>query len=341
MKGFYLTANQLTELREAHRKARRKNAAAAYKINAVILLGTGWNFIKVKEALLLNEDTLKSYVSRYQEGGILALLETNYKGGVCRLTESELDLLVEELDTNVHLTSASVCNFIEKEFDEKYTESGVRDLLNRLGYTYKKPKLVPGNPDTEVQEIFIEQYEDFMLKKDSDTEVLFLDAVHPEHNPMPAYGWIKKGEKKELKTNSGRERLNLHGAINAETMQVTIIESETVNSESTINLLSAIECAYPASKEIQVILDNAKYHYSLEVQEYLKDSRVKLVFLPSYSPNLNLIERLWKFFKGKVLYNHYYKSLSDFRKSCIDFFKNIGDHYDELRSLMSGGFEMV
>ena len=215
----------------------------------------------------------------------------------------------------------------------------MRDLLNRLGYTYKKPKLVPGSPNHEAQEIFIEQYEDFMLNKSSDIEVLFLDAVHPEHNAMPAYGWIKKGEKRELKTNSGRERLNLHGAINAETMQVTIIESETVNAESTLNLLSAIEYAYPNSKEIHVILDNAKYHYSWDVKKYLKSSRIKLVFLPSYSPNLNLIERLWKFFKGKVLYNHYYKNLSEFRKSCINFFRNIGDHYEELCSLMSGGFE--
>lgn len=341
MKGFYLTASQLSELREAHKKARRSNAAAAYKINAVILLGTGWNFAKVKEALLLDEETLRSYVSKFQEGGISALIHTNYIGGACRLSAGEVEWLREELDTNVHLTTSSVCNFIENEFDEKYTLSGARDLLYRLGYTYKKPKLVPGNPNLEAQEIFIAQYEDFMLNKPADTEVLFIDAVHPEHNAMAAYGWIKKGEKKELKTNSGRERLNLHGAINSETMQVTIIESETVNSESTIHLLSAIEYAYPASKEIYIILDNAKYHYSLEVKEYLKSSRVKMIFLPSYSPNLNLIERLWKFFKKKVLYNHYYKSLKEFRKSCVNFFKNIGDHYDELSSIMAGGFEAL
>ena len=341
MKGFYLTSEQLVELHEAHKKARRTNAPAAYKINAVILLGSGWSFVRVKQALLLDEETLRSYVQRFQEGGIPTLVKTNYKGGASRLTESELNCLVDELDTNVYLTTSSVCDFIETEFDERYTESGVRDLLNRLGYTYKKPKLVPGNPNLDAQEVFIDQYEDFMLNKPYNIEVLFLDAVHPEHNAMPAYGWIKKGEKKELKTNSGRQRLNLHGAINAETMQVTIIESETVNAESTLNLLSAIEYAYPASEEIHVILDNARYHYSWEVKEYLESSRVKLVFLPSYSPNLNLIERLWKFFKSKVLYNHYYKNLNDFRKSCIDFFKNIGNHYDELCSLMSGGFEAL
>ncbi|NNM58374.1 MAG: hypothetical protein HKM04_00980 [Legionellales bacterium] len=55
-----------------------------------------------------------------------------------------------------------------------------------------------------------------------------MDAVHPEHNALAAYGWIKRGEKRELKTNSGRERLNLHGAINAETHQINLIESTRV-----------------------------------------------------------------------------------------------------------------
>ncbi len=341
MKGFYLTEEQLSELYDAHRKMRRSNASAAYKINAVILLGTGWTLAKVKEALLLDEETLRNYVKRYQTGGIDFLIETNYKGSESRLTDAEIERLMSELDTNVHLTTQSVIHFVEKEFGETYTSSGMRDLLHRIDYEYKKPKLVPGNPDIDAQEIFVQQYEEFMLGKSGDTEVLFLDAVHPEHNAMPAYGWIKRGETKKLKTNSGRERLNLHGAINAETLQVTIIESDTVNAESTINLLIAIEQAYPLSQEIYVILDNARYHYSKEVRNYLENSRIKLVFLPSYSPNLNLIERLWKFFKKKVLYNHYYKNLQDFRKACINFFRHIDEYHDELQSLMSGTFEIL
>ena len=215
------------------------------------------------------------------------------------------------------------------------------DLLHRIGYEYKKPKLVPGNPDIEAQEIFSQQYEAFMESKSADTEVLFSDAVHPEHNAMAAYGWIKRGEKRELKTNSGRERLNLHGAINAETYQVTMIESKTINADSTVDLLTAIEQAYPLSKEIYVILDNARYHYAKAVKEFVTESRIKLIFLPSYSPNLNLIERLWKFFKKKTLYNRYHKNIKVFRKVCIEFFRHIEIHRDEIASIMSGGFELA
>jgi transposase len=337
VKGFYLPPNELSELRIAHRSEQHKRSA--YKINAVILLGSGWNLKKVKEALLLDEETLRNYVERYREGGIENLVKTDHKGSVSHLKIEEIEKLCEELETSIYLTTNAVVSYVEKEFNVSYKPSGMRDLLHRLGYEYKKPKLVPGNPDHEAQEIFVEQYEDFMLKKPNDVEVLFMDAVHPEHNGMAAYGWIKKGAKRELKTNSGRQRLNLHGAMNAETLQVTVIESETVNADSTINLFEIIEQAYPLSSRIIIILDNAKYHYSKEVKAYLENSRIQLAFLPSYSPNLNLIERLWKFFKKKVLYNKYYENLDSFRKACINFFSNINNFHDELSSLMSHYFE--
>lgn len=133
----------------------------------------------------------------------------------------------------------------------------------------------------------------------------------------------------------------MHGALNIETLDITIIESKTVNAESTINLLQTIEQKYFMSKEIIVILDNARYHYSKEVKAYLLESKIKLVFLPSYSPNLNPIERLWKFFKKMVLYNTYYEDVNAFREACIHFFKNIDNYYDELSSLLQADFDLA
>jgi len=68
----------------------------------------------------------------------------------------------------------------------------MRDLLHREGYTFKKPKLVPGNPDIQAQENFVHYYEEFMETRSNDIEVGFVDTVHPEHNTMAGYGWIKK-----------------------------------------------------------------------------------------------------------------------------------------------------
>lgn len=337
MKDFLLSKEQLAELRAAHRS--EKNKHAAYRINAVILLGSGWKLKQVREALLLDDETLRSYIEKYKSGDIEELIKTNYSGRASQLEDLQLKKLNEELDDKIYMTTSAVIEYVEKSFRVRYSVSGMRDLLHRLGYEFKKPKLVPGNADPQAQEIFTEQYEKFMEKKGSDVEVLFADAVHPEHNTMAAYGWIKKGERRCLPTNSGRERLNLHGAINVETNEMTVIESPTIDKDSTLQLLELVEQKYPKAKEIVVILDNARYHYSKEVRAWLAGRKLRLVFLPTYSPQLNLIERVWKFFKKKVLYNQYYETLQDFRTAAIGFFRNIGQYSDELTSLLDGGFE--
>lgn len=338
MKNYYLPKKNLDALRIAHKIAREKNGAD--RIKAVYLLGSGWAIKRVREALLLDEDTLRNYMRLYEEGGLKRLIE-NYKGSEPLLSEKQIAILQKELDGEIYLTTQAVVAYVEKQFLIKYSQSGMRDLLHRVGYEYKKPKLVPGNPDHEAQEIFAQQYEEFMLTKADDIEVLFVDAVHPQHNTMAAYGWIKKGETRELKTSSGRERLNLHGAINAETFEMTVIESDTVDADSTLQLLEMLENKYAVASAIFVILDNARYHYSRSVQEFLKNSRIKLVFLPSYSPNLNLIERVWKFFKKKVLYNTYYENISGFREACIQFFSTVGNYKTELSAIMNSEFELA
>jgi len=290
--------------------------------------------------LLIDDETLRSYVDKYQQGEIEELLQTNYSGRQVNLDDKQLKFLRLELDDNIYLTTGAIINFVFDNFNVSYSVSGMRDLLHREGYAYKKPKLVPGNPDREAQEDFVQYYEEFMETKDSNVEVLFIDAVHPQHNTMAGYGWIKKGETRKLKTNSGRQRLNLHGAINIETMEMTLIESETINRDSTVQLLEILDQKYFYSKEIIVILDNAKYHYSEEVKNVVEQSsRLKLVYLPTYSPELNLIERVWRYFKKKVLYNKYYENLAEFRKATIKFFQNFGDYAEDLGSLLGGGFE--
>jgi transposase len=94
MNGFYLMPTQLAELRIAHKSESYKRSA--YKINAIILLGTGWKLKEVKEALLLDEETLRDYVKRYQSGGIEELISTHYHGSESRLTIEESQALCTE-----------------------------------------------------------------------------------------------------------------------------------------------------------------------------------------------------------------------------------------------------
>lgn len=209
---------------------------------------------------------------------------------------------------------------MEETFAVVYTVSGMTALLHRLGYVYKKPELVPGKADREAQEAFLAQYEELNKNKGENDVILFMDAVHPLHNPALGYGWIKRGQDREVPSNTGRRRLNINGAVDLERLEPVVRYDDTIDATSTIALFEQLLLAYAYATCIYVICDNARYYRSKAVQEYPKDSRIKLVFLPAYAPNLNLIERLWKFFKKQVLYNRYYETFGDFRNACEGFF---------------------
>lgn len=221
------------------------------------------------------------------------------------------------------------------------TVIGITKLLHRLGFVYKKPKLVPAKADVVKQQQFLDEY--FKLKseiKDED-QIYFLDATHPTHNTRPSYGWILKGAEKLIKSNTGRDRLNLNGALNAKTHKIVLREDKKINSISTINLLDQILDKH-SSGRIYLIWDNARYYYCKDVQTYLKHHpRLIPKFLPSYSPNLNLIERLWRLFHQKILYNHYYETFSEFKQAVLGFFDNLHHYKKEMRTLLTDNFQLV
>ena len=173
-------------------------------------------------------------------------------------------------------------------------------------------------------------------------KVYYADGTHPQHNTHCSYGWIKKGQNKEIKTNTGRQRININGLINAhDPTDVLIEESASINAQSTIALLQKLEQNNSSLETIYVVADNAKYYRNRLVQEFLETYRVKILFLPPYAPNLNQIERLWRFLKKIVLYNKYYETFSEFRKAILDFFKNIKRYKPQLESLLTLNFHTL
>jgi transposase len=119
--------------------------------------------------------------------------------------------------------------------------------------------------------------------------------------------------------------LNLSGAIDIITKRVFAKEDLTLNAFSTIAFLNGLEAVYPEAKKIHVFCDNAKYYKNKDVASYLVHSKIEMHFLPPYSPNLNPIERLWKFMNEKILYNKYYEKFSTFRETVLCFLISLAD----------------
>ena len=338
METFSLTAAELKALREEHKQMAYRTDA--YRINAIILLGTGWTQAQVSEALLLDERTIRRYVKAYREDGIEGLLAVGFQGGQCHLSPKQITQLDEHLQDNLYTHVRDIRQYIQTAFGVTYSISGATQLLRRLGFVYKKPKHVPGKADRNAQEVFIEQYEDLKTHKRPEDPIYFADAAHPQHNSVPAYGWIKKGQEAEIKANCGRHRLNINGAIDVASLKVVARFANSINAASTINLFKQIERKHRTAKTIYVIADNARYYRSRNVKTYLETSRIKLIFLPAYSPNLNLIERLWKYFRKVVMHNRYYQGFPDFTEAAESFFSNIKEHRNALRSLLTENFHL-
>jgi hypothetical protein len=188
--------------------------------------------------------------------------------------------------------------FVEREFGLVYeSRSGLIALLStcrsmhRLGLEYHKPDVISRKLDVAKQKDFIERHDKLLNSLGNDEAVLFVDAVHPTHAARPVGCWAPKREKLAIEQTSGRERINIHGAINLETGETGMIDVETVNAASTITLLEATEALYPMLALIHVFLDNARYHHAKLVQDWLArpECRIKLHFIPTYCPHLNPI----------------------------------------------------
>ena len=171
-------------------------------------------------------------------------------------------------------------------------------------------------------------------------KVYFVDAAHLLHNAVPSQGWIKRGTTVELKTNSGRNRLNVLGAYSPDDHTLVSIDgTESCDAELVCQLLRKVRATNPG-KRLLLVLDNARYQRAAIVQALAKRLRIRLLFLPPYSPNLNLIERFWKFLRKQVLRNTYYATFAEFRAAIQRLLANLDTYAEELSTLMTERFHL-
>ena len=339
----FLSDNEVLELKKAHKGSKEKRVAD--RIKTILLLNSGYSYEEISKILLFDDSTLRSYYELYVSHGIQGLITFNYKGGTSYLNIDQLKELDQHLQIHTYLRAIEIREYIKQIYGIEYSLEAVRALLIRLHFVYKKPKHVPSKADEEKQKKWVAEYEDLKANKNLEDKIYFIDGVHPQHNSMASYGWIKKGKEKHLKANTGRERLNLNGALNIEDLQnisITIREDPIINAQSTISLFEQIK-EQQSIGIINIICDNARYYRCNLVQEYLKDNpRIKILFLPPYSPNLNIIERLWKFFRKQILYNKYHENIFSFRQKTFSFFDNISIiHKAELATLLIDNFQII
>lgn len=334
-----LSKPEIVLLKELQRNEKYKKDYV--KITTILMLNMGMSPELISSSLGVDDSTVRRYNAKYIELGLDKYLESNYHINTGKLSIEQKEILKLELRTNFHQNSRAICEWIEREFEIKYTPEGIVPLLHRLGFSYKKTKQEPCDYDMEKQLEFIEEFYSRNSTLKETEAIYFSDAVHPQHNTRSSYGWILKGEEKEIKAVSGRKRININGLLNAnDVTDIIAIESPTINMQSTLLLYKELELRNPNKTKIYVICDNARYYKNKELSEWLKTSKIEQIFLPPYSPNLNIIERLWKFLKKEVINSTFYRTFKFFKESVMGFFENIGKYQKELESLLTLNFHV-
>jgi transposase len=165
-----------------------------------------------------------------------------------------------------------------------------------------------------------------------------MDAAHFVYGAFLGMVWCFM--RMFIPSPSGRKRFNVLGVLNAVSKEVITLTNETyINAQSVCQLMLQV-VQYYGSKPITIVLDNARYQRCALVQSFAADLGIELLFLPSYSPQLNLIERYWRFLRNKCLYSKFYPDFTQFKRAiqrCITFAPY--EYGDELESWMAWNFQ--
>jgi transposase len=332
-----LSEAQRIELRKQHKRERDKRICD--RIKAVLLMDKGWSPCKIAEALMLDEVTIYRHIQDYKT---LNKLKPENGGSVEKLSLEQSETLEKHLEESSYTKVKAICAYVNATFDVEYTIAGMHSWLKAHRFAYKKPKGIPAKADKALQEAFVKAYEIMKQATPVDEPILFMDSSHPTQETKFSYGWIRKGKDKLIPTTASRTRVNISGALDLKNMKLVSDTFETINSDSVGVFLREIETAYPTAPCIHVFCDQASYHKSDQTRRLIQHSRIKLHFLPPYSPNLNPIERLWKVMHEHVSNNRYFKAAKEFRDQ-IDEFLNITfpQIASALRSTITDKFQIL
>lgn len=328
-------------LRQAQRACRGK--AGYVPVTVLLMLDRGRAVAAIAEDLGLDEATVYRYAQTYRLKGLSGYLAAEQPGYWGLLSSAQLAGLCQELNQTLYTDCRAIADWLAATYQVRYSVSGLTDLLHRLGYSYKLTTAVPCQADAAAQTAFLTDTLVPLLAQAAagETVVYFADAAHPTHNTRATHVWTETGKERPLLTVSGRERVKLNAALNAHCpTQVQLDETACVNAQSTQRLYEQLLAAHPEGP-IHVICDNARYYKNKDLTTWLADKRLVQVFLPPYSPNLNLIERLWKFLRQKIINTAFYRTKGQFKAAVLDFFDRLPEFGPELASRMKLKFHVL
>lgn len=286
-------------------------------------------------------NTVTNTLKEYREGGLTASLRVNFYQPQSTMTEHKRSL--EEVFTAHPPASVKEAQQrLKEQTGIERSPSQVRTFLHRLGLKPRKVGMIPAKADSEQQQNFLDQQ---LLPRLAEAQagrraVFFGDAAHFVLAPFLGILWCLT--RLFVQAPAGRQRFNVLAALNAISHELILVTNDTyINADSVCSLLQQL-AALNLSIPITLVLDNARFQRCAKVMALAAALHIELLYLPPYSPNLNLIERLWKFVKKKALYSKYYADFAAFKTAigcCLQ--QTHSTYKEELDSLLTLNFQII
>lgn len=331
------TPADVQELR--HQRFHHLHPHVQRQMEALLLKNFGQPHQQIAEMIGVHPNTVTAYVQKYAEGGINALKEVHFYSPESELQTWRTSI---EVDFREHppATIKEAAHRIEQLTGIKRSCTQVRQFLRDIGIKRRKVGFIPAKAEEAKQKAFLDNELEPKLNEARQGKrlVFFVDAAHFVFAPFLGYLW--SFTRLFVRAPCGRQRFNVLGAINAVSHALITVTNETyINAQSVCSLLRLIAQTH-AGLPITLVLDNAKYQRCVIVQQLALSLGIELLFLPSYSPNLNLIERLWKFVKKECLNCKYYPDFLCFHAAISGFLETVHvRHQTELDTLLTHNFQ--
>jgi transposase len=346
MKPIHLDQSQRQDLRRRRRETPDRRIYE--RLSAVVWVADGKTRFEVAALLGCSVPQLAEWLRLFRNRGLDALCTLHHRGDPGKLSAGQVERLKQEISTGSFRNSDQVRLWVQETFGVRYSSSGIKDLLRRVGASYHRVTGFLWKADPEKQREFVARYErqKAAAQRPGARRVrrYFVDACHPLWGLELVYAcWLLVGQRSLAGMGSGRQRLNVLEAYSPDDQEYLDLRltRDNINGEQFMNLLRLLWATHPDTERFVLYLDRARYYGSLVVKNWLRrHPEFELEPLPTYSPNLNLIERLWKFLRQRAL-SRWHKSFEAMQAAVSEVLDHLSEYRKELDTLMTEKFHIV
>ena len=311
------------------------------RCHVLYLKGKQYRHETIADIVDIHPNSVTTYLKMYQDGGLEHVKRVNYGTNTSALEAHQYSLEDAFRHHPPHSTNEAMQR-IETLTGIRRSPTRVKAWMKRVGLKYRKIAHLPAKADPAKQAEWLETTLPPYIAQAQQglCHLFFMDAAHFVLGVCLCSLW--SFVRLFVKAPAGRQRLNVLGAVNAVTKQVEFLTNTTyINAGVIAEFLRQLATKYH-DLPLVIVLDNARYQHCRFILDLAQQLGMTLLFLPSYSPNLNIIERLWKFLKKKALYAQYYDGFARFTDAIMTTLQKVNhdpDYRKELQSLLTLKFQ--